>query len=60
MNLHKNARLTPVRREEMARDVSSGRLTPSEAAKAYGVCTKTVTKWVRRDCPKFCARGVFP
>ena len=48
MNLHKNARLTPVRREEMARDVSGGRLTPSEAAKAYGVCTKTVTKWVRR------------
>jgi hypothetical protein len=26
MNIHKNARLTPLRREEMARDVVEGRL----------------------------------
>ncbi|MFT5774485.1 MAG: transposase InsO family protein [Hyphomonas sp.] len=48
MNLDKNAGLTPIRREELAKDVVSGRLTPSAAAKAYGVCRKTVLRWVAR------------
>lgn len=48
MNIHKNARLTPVRREEMALAVIEGRLTCMQACKVYGVSSKTVTKWVSR------------
>lgn len=48
MNIHKNARLTPLRREEMALDVISSRLIPSQAAQVYGVSAKVVTRWVRR------------
>ncbi len=48
MNLHKNARLMPIRREEMSRDVISGRLTKSAAARAYGVCHKTASRWADR------------
>ncbi len=48
MNIHKNARLAPSRRVEMARDVLNGRLTKAQASRAYGVCAKTVTKWVKR------------
>ena len=32
MNIHKNARLTPVRREEMALAVIDGRLSRAQAA----------------------------
>ncbi len=31
MNIHKNARLTPLRREEMARDVVEGRLSKTSS-----------------------------
>ena len=48
MNIHQNARLTPIRREEMARAVVSGALRKAEAARQFGVCAKTVTKWVAR------------
>ncbi|TGQ64177.1 hypothetical protein EN829_020455 [Mesorhizobium sp. M00.F.Ca.ET.186.01.1.1] len=37
MNIHKNARLTPLRREEMARDVVEGRLPKADAARTYEV-----------------------
>ncbi len=37
MNIHKNARLTPLRREEMARQVIAGQLTQAQAARRYGV-----------------------
>ena len=48
MNIHKNARLTPVRREEMALSVIEGRLTKAQAAGVYGVSPKIVARWVER------------
>jgi transposase InsO family protein len=48
MNIHKNARLTPLRREEMARDVVEGRLSKAHAALTYGVTAKVVARWVER------------
>jgi len=48
MNIHKNARLTPRRREEMALCVIEGRLTKAQAARAYGVTAKIVARWVER------------
>jgi transposase InsO family protein len=48
MNVHKNARLTYVRRLEMVRDVVARRLTRAAAARAYGVSVPTVRKWVDR------------
>lgn len=48
MNIQKNARLTPLRREEMARDVVEGRLSKADAARAYGVTAKVVARWVER------------
>ena len=47
MNIHKNARLTPLGRERVVREVLSG-LTPEAAARAAGVCPRTVRKWVAR------------
>ncbi len=46
MNIHKNARLTPIGRERLVREVASGQ-TP-QAARAAGVCPRTVRKWVAR------------
>ncbi|AWI59588.1 transposase InsO family protein [Sinorhizobium fredii] len=48
MNIHKNARLTPRRREEMARDVIEGRCSKAHAARTYGVTAKVVARWVER------------
>lgn len=48
MNIHKNARLTPLRREEMARSVVEGRLSGAGAARTYGVTPKVVARWVGR------------
>lgn len=48
MNIHKNARLTPLRREEMALAVIKGQLSRADAARAYGVTAKIVTRWVER------------
>ena len=47
MNIHKNARLTPRGREHMVRQVLSGQ-TPEAAARAAGVCPRTVRKWMAR------------
>jgi transposase InsO family protein len=47
MNVHKNARLTPRGRERLVRQVASGQ-TPEAAARAAGVCPRTVRKWVER------------
>ncbi len=47
MNIHKNARLTPIGRERMVRQVLSGQ-TLQAAARAAGVCLRTVRKWVAR------------
>ena len=48
MNIHKNARLTFIRRVEMVEDVLKSRLPDSQAAQLYGVSAATVRKWVGR------------
>lgn len=48
MNIHKNARLTPLRREEMALAVIEGRLSQARAASQYAVTAKVVKRWVER------------
>ena len=48
MNIHKNAGLTPLRREEMAVAVLGGALTKARAACAYAVSSKIVSRWVER------------
>jgi transposase-like protein len=47
MNIHRNARLTPCGRERIVMQVLSGQ-TPEAAARAAGVCPRTVRKWVGR------------
>ena len=47
MDIHKNARLTPLGRERMVNMVISGQ-TPKAVSKAVGVCPRTVRKWVAR------------
>jgi transposase InsO family protein len=47
MNIHKNARLTPIGREHLVKAVLSGQ-TPEAAARAAGVCPRTARKWVAR------------
>ena len=47
MDMHKNARLTPLGRERMVRLVLSGQ-TPQAVSAAVGVCPRTVKKWVER------------
>ena len=53
MNIHKNARLTPCGRERVVNEVLSGQ-TPQAAARAAGVCPRTVRKWFAR----FKAEGI--
>ncbi|MGI4845765.1 MAG: leucine zipper domain-containing protein, partial [Janthinobacterium lividum] len=48
MNIHKNARLTFIRRVEMVEDVLKSGLSDSRAAHLYGVSSATVRKWVGR------------
>lgn len=48
MNIHKNARLTPLRRGEMAMAVVNGTLTKAQAARIYAVSPKIVSRWVER------------
>lgn len=47
MNIHKNARLTPIGRERLVRRMLSGQ-TPQAAARAEGVCPRTAKKWLVR------------
>jgi len=47
MNVHKNARLTPIGRERIVRQVASGQ-TPKAVSEAAGVCPRTIRKWVER------------
>ena len=48
MDIHKNARLTPHSRAELVRRVLEERQTRKAVAAAFGVCTKTVGKWLKR------------
>src|SRR5260221_1099918 len=47
MNLHKNARRTPLGRERIVHLAQSGQ-TPKAIATAVGVCPRTVRKWIGR------------
>lgn len=53
MNIHKNARLTLVRRIEMVQGIVERGLTPAEAAAEAGVSQPTARKWLGR----FLAQG---
>jgi transposase len=48
MNVHENAPLTPRSRAKLVRRVLVERQTPKAVATAFGVCAKTVRKWVDR------------
>jgi transposase len=48
MDIHKNARLTLIRREELAQAVLLQRMTLQAAASAFKVCARTAAKWTRR------------
>src|ERR1700710_3120843 len=48
MDTHKNARLTPKGREEMARAVVRSELIGAASARKYNTTAKTVAKWVER------------
>ncbi len=48
MNSHKNARLTALGRAELARRVLVEGQPASRVAASFGVCVKTVRKWVAR------------
>ena len=48
MDIHKNARLTPYSRAELVRRVLADGQTPKAVATAFGVCERTVRKWVTR------------
>jgi transposase InsO family protein len=48
MDIHKNARLTPHSRGELVRRVLAMGQNPKDVATAFGVCPKTVGKWVQR------------
>jgi len=48
MNMHKNARLTPHSRADLVRRIMVDGHTPKAVATAFGVCERTVRKWVAR------------
>ena len=48
MNIHKNARLTPIGRERIVGAVLGSGQTPQPAARAAGVSPRTARKWVGR------------
>ncbi|HEV3240461.1 MAG TPA: leucine zipper domain-containing protein [Casimicrobiaceae bacterium] len=48
LNIHKNARLTFARRQEMVLDVTEHNLTYAATAADYGVSVPTARKWVGR------------
>ena len=48
MDIHKNARLTLVRREQLIRTVIFEGKTLNSAAAEFKVCARTAAKWVRR------------
>jgi hypothetical protein len=47
MNIHKNARLTPMGRERLVRQCESGQ-TAEAVARAAGICPRAAGKWLAR------------
>ena len=56
MNIHKNARLTPLGRERLVKLMLSGKI-PEAAALAAGVCPRTARKWLARCAARCGASG---
>ena len=48
MDIHKNARLTFIRREQLAQRVLLQKMTLQAAATAFNVCSRTAAKWTWR------------
>ena len=48
MDIHKNARLTPHSRAELVRRVLGEGQSKTKVAADFGVCVKTINKWVAR------------
>lgn len=48
MDIHKNARLTLIRREQLAQAVLIQKMTLQAAARAFHVCARTAAKWTYR------------
>ena len=48
MDIHKNARLTPHSRAELVRRVLDEGQSKASVAAAFGVCERTVRKWIER------------
>jgi transposase len=48
VHIHKNARLTPIVREELVRRIVNGHARLSVAASEFNISTRTAAKWVRR------------
>jgi len=48
MNIHKNARLTVVRRQELVADMVERQVSPAAAAARHGVSAPTARKWLER------------
>ena len=48
MDIHKNARLTLIRREQLAQAVLVQKMTLQAAARSFHVCARTAAKWTRR------------
>ena len=54
MDIHENARTTPHSRAEIVRRVLEEGWSRKDAAEAFGVCNKTIGKWIDR----FLAEGL--
>src|SRR5258708_31804902 len=48
MDIHKNARLTFIRREQLARQILFQQVTLNAAAAAFNVASRPAAKWARR------------
>src|SRR5260370_19431808 len=48
MDIHKNARLTFIRREQLARQILFQQVTLNAAAAAFNVTSRTAAKWAPR------------
>ena len=48
MDVHKNARLTPRSRADLVHRIVEQGQSPKVVAMAFGLCAKTVRKWVAR------------
>jgi transposase InsO family protein len=47
--MHRNAKLTPLGRAEMVRRVVDQGVSVKDVAASYGICERTVRKWVKRQ-----------